>query len=72
MHLVSLRPQLLRIAGETFRFDTGDSIHTENSQKFSVEGFRALALAAGFSPGPVWIDKDGLFSVHWLQAPQAH
>jgi dimethylhistidine N-methyltransferase len=72
MHLVSLRPQLLRIAGETFRFDTGDSIHTENSQKFSVEGFRALALAAGFSPGPVWIDKVGLFSVHWLQAPQAH
>jgi len=32
---------------------------------------RALALRAGFRPGPVWIDADRLFSVHWLQAPGA-
>jgi dimethylhistidine N-methyltransferase len=72
MHLVSLYPQLLRIADRTFRFDAGDSIHTENSHKFSVDGLRALALAAGFTPGPVWMDEERLFSVHWLQAPQAH
>ena len=47
----------------------GDTIHTENSYKFAVEDFRALALRAGFRPGPVWLDDERLFSVHWLYAP---
>ena len=72
MHLVSLRAQALHIAGHSFRFDAGDSIHTENSHKFSIDGFRSLAIAAGFHPGPAWVDKDGLFSVHWLYAPGSH
>ena len=72
MHLVSLRAQRLHIAGQDFHFDAGDSIHTENSHKFSIDGFRTLAIAAGWRPGPAWVDKDRLFSVHWLHAPDAH
>lgn len=71
MHLVSRRTQSVRIAGERFGFEEGETLHTEHSHKFTVEGFRALAVRAGFRPGPVWTDADRLFSVHWLQAPAA-
>jgi len=70
MHLVSARRQAVRVAGEFFEFEPGESLHTENSYKYGIEGFRALARGAGFLPGPVWCDDAGLFSVHWLAAPR--
>jgi dimethylhistidine N-methyltransferase len=69
MHLVSRREQTVRIGEAQFDFAEGDTIHTENSYKFTVEDFRALASRAGFRPGPVWLDDERLFSVHWLHAP---
>jgi len=69
MHLVSRREQTVRIGEAQFAFAEGDTIHTENSYKFTVEDFRSLASRAGFRPGPVWIDDERLFSVHWLHAP---
>lgn len=69
MHLVSRCAQTVRVAGHTFAFDQGESIHTENSHKFTIEGFRTLAVSAGFEPGPVWTDEARLFSVHWLASP---
>ncbi|AGK50852.1 methyltransferase domain protein [Burkholderia thailandensis MSMB121] len=68
MHLVSRRAQTVRVAGYAFRFEAGETLHTENSHKFTVDGFRALAQAAGFTPGTVWIDDARLFSVHWLES----
>lgn len=70
MHLISLRTQQVQVCGRRFAFDEGDTIHTENSHKFSVEGFRQLAREAGFTPGTVWCDDARRFSVHWLHAPQ--
>lgn len=69
MHLISRRTQSVHIGEETFLFNEGDSIHTENSHKYTVDGFRALAMRAGFRPGPAWTDEERLFSVHWLDAP---
>lgn len=69
MHLVSRRRQHVVLDGQRFMFEEGETLHTENSYKFSVDGLRALALQAGFEPGPVWTDRNQLFSVHWLQAP---
>lgn len=69
MHLVSRERQRVRSDGEAFDFGEGEAIHTENSYKFTVEGLHALAVRAGFRPGPVWTDPDHLFSVHWLYAP---
>lgn len=66
MHLVSKREQQVRIGDASFRFEAGESIHTENSHKFTVDGFRDLARSAGFDPGAAWTDSNGLFSVHWL------
>ncbi len=70
MHLISTAEQEVHLCGHSFRFAEGDTIHTENSHKFTVDSLRALAVRAGFRPGPVWTDPDRLFSLHWLHAPQ--
>jgi dimethylhistidine N-methyltransferase len=69
MHLVSRVRQAVTVCGERFTLQEGESIHTENSYKFTIDGLRALAQRAGFRPGPVWTDAERLFSVHWLHAP---
>jgi dimethylhistidine N-methyltransferase len=64
MHLASTRRQKVRICGTTIEFRAGETIHTENSYKYSVDSFQALAHGSGWSPLAVW--TDGLFSVHLL------
>ncbi len=71
MHLVSGRDQCAQINGERFEFADGQTLHTENSYKYTVTGFQALARAAGLLPQAVWTDAQRLFSVHWLVAPGA-
>lgn len=66
MHLVSQRRQNILLAGELFQFDQGESIHTENSYKYTVLEFQQLARAAGWHPKMTWHDRDGLFCVHYL------
>jgi L-histidine Nalpha-methyltransferase len=68
MHLVSLRAHAVRIGRHRFAFDAGESIHTENSYKYSIEGFRALAAHAGFSAQRTWTDGKTLFALHGLVA----
>ncbi len=69
MHLVSLHTQSVRVLGHRFNFRAGESIHTENSHKFTPAGFRALAGAAGWAPADLWLDPDRLFSVHVMVPP---
>jgi L-histidine Nalpha-methyltransferase len=69
MHLYSMEEQPVHIDGSTFRFREGESIHTENSHKYSVEEFRSLARDAGFEPAQVWMDDAQLFSIHYLTIP---
>lgn len=66
MHLVSLKEQSVTLDGQTFHFAEGENIHTENSYKYGVEEFQALARRAGFTPVKVWTDADSLFSVHYF------
>ncbi len=68
MHLVSLADQCVRVGEETLSFAAGEAIHTEDSHKYTVASFQALARAAGFHPAAVWVDPDRLFSIHWLEA----
>jgi L-histidine Nalpha-methyltransferase len=67
MHLVSRRDQVVRIAGRAIPFAKGESIHTENSHKYELAGFAALAAAAGFTVERVWTDDAELFSVQLLR-----
>ncbi len=69
MHLMSLQQQTVQLAGRRFEFAAGETLHTENSHKFTVAGLRTLAGQAGYTPGPAWTDAQQRFSLHWLQAP---
>jgi len=68
MHLVSLARQSVAIGRHRFAFEPGESIHTENSYKYSIEGFSALAARAGYKAKMAWTDSKGLFALHGLQA----
>ena len=68
MHLVSLAKQTVNVGRHRFRFDLGESIHTENSCKYSVDEFSKLALAAGFRTDKVWKDARGYFALFGLSA----
>ena len=68
MHLVSLARQTVDVGAHRFAFDAGESIHTENSYKYSIAEFRDLAAKAGFKGAKVWTDRRGLFSLHGLVA----
>jgi len=67
MHLVSLARQRVAIGRHRFDFDVGETIHTENSHKYSVAEFQAFARDAGFAPRKVWLDRRGLFALHGLR-----
>jgi len=67
MHLVAKQAHKVEVLGQTFTFDQGESIHTENSCKFTIDEFRLLARAAGWRPVEVWTDPNPWFSVHLLR-----
>ncbi|AHB48322.1 methyltransferase [Hyphomicrobium nitrativorans NL23] len=66
MHLVSDVTQDVHVLGCRFRFKAGESIHTENSYKYTAEQFREMAGAAGWHVGRLWTDANTDFSVHEL------
>lgn len=68
IYLRSLKQQDVHIFGETFAFAAGERIHTENSHKYTVEGFIALAREAGWCSTHVWTDAGQNFSLHYLNA----
>ncbi len=68
MHLVSREAQRVRVNGNAFDFQAGESIHTENSYKYTPDELRQLAWDAGWAGEKVWLDDKGYFSVHLLKA----
>ena len=68
MHLVSRCDQHVRLGPRHFEFRRGETIHTENSHKFTIEGIRELASQAGWETLRSWTDPERLFSVHLLGA----
>ncbi len=63
MHLVSDSDQTVALEGETFAFEAGETIHTEDSHKYDPDGLAALALQAGFVRRARWTDPRGWFAV---------
>lgn len=66
MHLVSKKSQTVQINGSEIAFAEGETLHTENSYKYSLESFTRMSERAGFSVQQSWLDEAGLFSVHYL------
>jgi dimethylhistidine N-methyltransferase len=67
IYIRSLADQHVTIAGRRIRFDEGERIHAEHSYKYTIDGFRDLAKAAGFRPRESWTDAESLFSVHYFE-----
>jgi dimethylhistidine N-methyltransferase len=63
MHLASLKRQKVKVAGDTIEFRAGETIHTENSYKYSIESLSALARGVGWLPVAVWMDPRKYFSI---------
>jgi len=63
MHLASLKRQKVKVAGDTIDFRAGETIHTENSYKYSVESLAALARGVGWLPAGAWTDSRKYFSI---------
>lgn len=71
MHLVSKSQQTVQLNGNQFEFTAGDSIHTENSFKYTLDEFAALAASAGWQRQQLWLDSNQWFSVQYF-IPEAN
>jgi dimethylhistidine N-methyltransferase len=69
MHLVSTQAQTVAIGDAAFEFEAGESIHTENSHKYTLDGFARLAGRAGWLRRAVWTDPREWFSVQYFETP---
>jgi dimethylhistidine N-methyltransferase len=68
MHLVSRADQAFSVGGRRFAIAAGETIHSENSYKFTLDGFTGLADRAGWRVGAQWVSPDPGFAVFLLQA----
>jgi dimethylhistidine N-methyltransferase len=66
MHIESLKDQNVAIDGKTFSFKQNETIHTENSYKYTIHEFQTMAKESGFKAAEVWTDENEWFSVHYL------
>jgi dimethylhistidine N-methyltransferase len=67
MHLVSRKAQSVQVAGRSYAFAAGETIHTENSCKFTLESFGALATQAGWRLERTWQCDEPEFAVVLLR-----
>lgn len=68
MHLVSERSQSVKIGGRAIHFDAGETIHTENSRKFSIDSLTPLFEQTGWNLNKQWLDERHYFAVLLLSA----
>jgi len=66
IRLVSEQDQEFTVGGESFSISKDESILTEYSHKYTLDGFAAMAERAGFRVARVWMDEARLFSVQYL------
>ena len=68
-YLVSTRPQTIRIPAARLEFtmQDGDTIWTESSYKYTLEGLFALLETAGFTRRQAWVDDAAQFALTLVQ-----
>ena len=68
MHLEARRDVAFTVAGQSFAFAAGDTIHTENSHKYGYRDSRLLLRAAGWGLVAEWTDEKEWFSIILAEA----
>jgi len=68
MHLEAVRDLAFTVAGATFAFKAGETIHTENSHKYGHRDSRLMLRAAGWGVIREWTDDDQWFSIILAEA----
>ncbi len=68
MHLEARQALSVAWPGGGRDFAAGERIHTENSCKYTVDGFSDLLVEAGFAAPRCWTDERGWFAVFWAAA----
>ena len=68
MHLEALRGITARAAGRRFDFVEGETIHTENSYKYTEKRFADLAARGGWRVASLWTSPPPSFAVYELAA----
>ncbi len=71
MHLVSTVAQEVTVAGSTFHFTAGETIHTEHSHKYTRARFEELARLGGLTIVEGWTDPREWFGVFYLEPASA-
>ncbi len=67
MHLVSKQEQTLRFNGHRFAMDKDETLHTENSYKYSPGEFLQLASKCGLDEVRYWLDDEGYFAIYLFE-----
>ena len=67
MHLESKRDQKFELDGHWFDFVEGETLHTENSYKYTPQEFLTLAGDSELEGVRYWIDEEGLFTIYLLK-----
>jgi dimethylhistidine N-methyltransferase len=68
MHLVAREDVTFTVSGQTFATAAGETIHTENSHKFTKRSSQLLLAAGGWEPRARWTDPEGQFSLLLAEA----
>ena len=68
MHLAAIRDVAFSVAGQPFAMAAGETIHTENSHKYSPRDARLLLRAGGWTPVAEWTDEADAFAVLLAEA----
>ncbi len=70
MHLVSTERQTIRLDHTVIELKPGETIHTENSYKYDLDQFAAIAARSGWRRAAYWTDDKRLFSVQYFKSSQ--
>ena len=65
MHLVARKRHVVRVGEHDRAFADGETIHTENSYKYTPAAFTSLLQDAGFARVRCWQDDAGDFAVYY-------
>jgi uncharacterized SAM-dependent methyltransferase len=68
MHLLACADVTFTVSGQRFAMAKGESIHTENSHKFTKRSAQLLLAAGGWEPRARWTDAGGQFSLLLAEA----